>query len=395
MTTLTRVMLSLTAIVAYGWINFFLTAGATIASGNIAGHQFDNSDVSYVAATAGMRLFAGFGVPFFVLVAALVWIWWAPAKRRWKSTTTIGALVLMMSAPHAFAYYDKTNYAEPYFVLPNESAFFIPDVGANKDSQAAFGSEAYLRDNKIAAKRFEIPHVLLTNSGFWSNFYVPAGRLIIVDRTPYSREWVDAANRGTSAKAQGFPCQSKEGLDITVGMSIGTSVLEENSPRFLFRFGVKPPDGDRSKPEVIFQSVYYGQSLRDVMDGVVRNRVQTLVCDQLSMHTLNEANAQAFQIRQDAEKATRAYLESVGITLDFIGWADTFTFSWAVQKAIDDKYVADTIQPVLSTLQALADVRVKEGLAEGLKSHGLPANLITLPTNLLDGFTALLRGGKP
>ena len=64
-------------------------------------------------------------------------------------------------------------------------------------------------------KRFIVPHVKLQGSGGFYDFYVPAGRLIIVDRTTYSREWVDSAERGTSHKKEGFPCQTIEGLNIT------------------------------------------------------------------------------------------------------------------------------------------------------------------------------------
>jgi hypothetical protein len=44
--------------------------------------------------------------------------------------------LLSSLAGPAEAYYDKTDYTEAYFILPNESAFYIPDVGANRDGQA-------------------------------------------------------------------------------------------------------------------------------------------------------------------------------------------------------------------------------------------------------------------
>ncbi len=118
-------------------------------------------------------------------------------------------------------------------------------------------------------------------SGGFFDFYVPAGRLIIVDRTPFSREWVDSAERGTSQQKQGFPCQTAEGLNVTAGVSIGASVLEANAAKYLYRFGVLPVPGDRSDPKVIFTSVYYSRKLSDVMDDVGRKKVQTLVCNEI------------------------------------------------------------------------------------------------------------------
>jgi hypothetical protein len=410
MSMLARALATVAALLVWGYVNFLIGVGAPLVSGPMAARQFDNSNAAYVQSQFGINLFTWLGgVTTLALLAVLLLMWWGPARAWWSARHVRGpagglfsllalGTALVAAAP-ANAYYDKNNYTEVYFILPNESAFFIPDAGANKDTQAAFGSEQYLRDNKIAAKRFEVPHQKLSGTGFWSDFYVPTGRLIIVDRTPYSREWVDSAERGTSRRKQGFPCQSKEGLNITVGMEIGASVTEENSPRFLYRFGVRPPQGDRSKPEVIFTSVFYGRSLAEVMDGVVRNKVQSLVCDEFTARTLDQANAEALAIRQKAEDSVHKYLESVGITLDFMGWADTFTFDADVQKAIDDRYAADKIAPVLPTLQAAAEIKMKEGLAQGLAAHGLPANLVAIPSNLFD-FASMLglapgSGGRP
>lgn len=43
-----------------------------------------------------------------------------------------------------------------------------------------------------------------------------------------------------------------------------------------------------------------------------------------------------------------------------------------IQKGINDKYVSVTLKPEVSTLQALAQIKVQEGLATGVSSHGLP-----------------------
>jgi hypothetical protein len=312
-------------------------------------------------------------------------------------------VLAIMCAPHdASAYYDKSDYSENYFVLPNESAFFIPDVGDNKSSQVSFGSEAYLAERKIAAKRFEIPHTKLGNSGLWSNFYVPAGRLIIVDRTPVSREWVKQPHRGSDKTDQSFPCQSSEGLDITVGIAIGASVYEENAARFLFRFGVNPPTGDRSDPAVIFTSVYQGKSLAQVMDGPVRSRVQSLVCDEMTSRTLDENNKHAATIMADISKKVGDYMATVGITLDFIGWADTFEFDHAVQASIDRRYiatqdlaVATALAPHAATLQSLATAEATRTVAN--KWNGAVPSSVSLwwlPSSISDWATKALAPSK-
>ena len=59
----------------------------------------------------------------------------------------------------ASAYWQKTDYTEAIYIQPSQSAFWVPDTGANATNQVQFGSIEYYSNNKIPAKRFIIPHV--------------------------------------------------------------------------------------------------------------------------------------------------------------------------------------------------------------------------------------------
>lgn len=339
-----------------------------------------------------MRFGGGITLPLIVLIAVLAVIWWQPISaflRHNRRSHLALAAALLLPATAAQAYYDKNDYTEAYFILPNESAFFIPDAGANKDSQAKFGSAQYLEDNKVAAKRFIIPHTRFSGSGFFADFYVPTGRLIIVDRTPYNREWTASRNRGTSARDESFPCQSQEGLNVTVEVAIATAVNEDDAARFLYWFGVRPPQGNRTDPQVIFASVYNGRSLAEVMDGVGRGKVQSLVCKQIGARTFDKVNTDVNAIMDAVSADAEAYFKSRGITLDYIGWAGTFTFDHDVQKAINDRYTAEKIAPMLPVLQtkALLD-------ATGKWDGHLPttvSGLWLVPGDILAGVQAWLK----
>jgi hypothetical protein len=391
-----RVLLTLCVLAVWVVASGVVNTGALLITGETAGAQFQPSDLSYLTTMATFKgtAWLSWFVTMFAL-AALYFIWVKPLKTKTKYTVSVLALLAFLPV-QSKAYYDKTDYTEAYFILTNESAFFIPDVGDNKTGQAAFGSLAYYEQNKIAAKRFVIPHTKLDNSGLWSNYYVPAGRLIVVDRTPQSREWVKSTTRGTSHGDQSFPCQSKEGLDITTGIAIGVSVEEANAPKFLYKFGVTNPGGDRHQPEVIFQSVFNGKSLAAVTDGPVRNKVQSAVCDELTTKTLDEANEQAAQLMKNIEAKTKAYLAEYGITLDYIGWADTFEFGKDVQSAIDRKYVANKeaaiatqMAPHVATLQNLATAQATRLFAEKFDGK-LPTTMLGMPdfSSLLSSFSA-------
>ncbi len=390
-----RVLLTIAAVIVYGLFNFLLNPVGTVTTGQQAGQQFQNSDTAFVTTHYALGVFGHLGIPAVVLLAVLVAIWWG-VIRRLAGPATLLLLSALASHPAA-AYYEKSDYTEAYTILPNESGFWIPDVGANRDSQAQFESEAYLNANRIALKRFIVPHAKLQGSGTFFDFYVPSGRLIIVDRTPFSREWVDATDRGTSRRPEGFPCQSQEGVNITVGVSIGASVTEANAAKYLYRFGVLPPAGDRSDPRTIFNSVYYSRKLADVMDDVGRKKVQTLVCEEITARLFDRANAEAVQIMTLVKQKATAYFAEVGITLDFIGWADTFTFDHAVQDAVNRRYIASQDQaiaallaPYATTIQALAAADALR--AFGQKTDGrLPTTIVGLPAETGALMSTLLK----
>lgn len=396
-----RLALSAVLLSVLSWLDFGIDMGSTIATGRVAGMQFNPSDVDYISTMSVFRFLHGAsGMANLWAMILLIILWFGPVKRWLAMMILTLAFGAGLPATPASAYYEDSDWNESYFILPNESAFFLPDVGDNKSTQSQFGSEAYLRDNKIAAKRFTIPHVKLPSSGWFSNKYVPAGRLIIVDRTPFSREWVKGSGRGTSARDESFPCQSKEGLDISVGMSIGTSVAEDMAAKFLYRFGIKVPGGDRTQPQVIFQSVFYGRGLSEVMDGPVRNKVQSLVCSQFTSHNFDEDNATSPAILKAVETDVKAYLDGVGITLDYIGWADTFEFERTVQDAVNrryiaskDKEIAELLGPYASTIQGLA-------LAEAIRNKWdgkVPSSvsLWWLPSALTDLVSGMVKVPAP
>ena len=378
-----RVGLSLLAIFGVGALNQLLYPAATLLSGQAAGGQFANSDSTYLGSMFSLAVFSHLGIPVIVLLAVLVLIWWRPLLRLFP------AMLLALALTHpAAAYYDKTDFTEAYTILPNESAFWIPDVGANKDTQAQFETEAFLNANKVSLKRFIVPHTKLSGSGSFFDFYVPAGRLIIVDRTPFSREWVDAADRGTSRLKEGFPCQSKEGLNISVGVALGASVTEADAAKYLYRFGVRAPQGDRSDPRIIFNSVYYSRGVKEVMDDFGRKKVSEVICDQITQRGFDQVNADAKTIKDNAAKIIVPFFAAIGITIDFLGWADTFNFDRDVQQAVNRRYIATqdeaiatALAPHAATIQALAAAQALRDF--GAKTDGrLPSTVVGLPPQI-------------
>jgi hypothetical protein len=289
---------------------------------------------------------------------------------------------LSMTATSALPFAETADRTEVVQIAPNHSVFWVPSVGDTAANQSEYDSEAFFNKKKIAARLFEIPHHKLAGSNGKSllsgwDYFVPDGRLFIVNRSPITREWVAGKNKGTSQSDESFPCQSKEGINIRAGVSIGVSVTEQQAARYLYNFGVQQPKESESVKFVedkdnIFQSVFFGRSLDDVADRVVHKRVQTLVCNEIGLRTFDKANEEMIPMMKIIETAVREYLEADGIRLDFIGFADTFGFDPQIQTVINNYYEANKLAPLLNTMQAIAALRVQEGMGAGMASHGLP-----------------------
>ncbi len=373
------------------------------------GRQLDDTDAGYLTAVYTINFFGATGTIMTVLfIGVLAGIWFKPVRDAIRRVSqAVAALLavsgaLLIGTTDGRAFFEKVDRTEIYPILPNQSAFWIPEVGAVKDKQVQVDSEAFLNENKVQLNRFQIPHQKLAGSAGNSifagwDYFVPAGRLIIVDRTPFSREWVDAQERGTSAKKEGFPCQTKEGLNVTVGVALGASVSQANAAKYLFRFGVLPPRGEvrgmadsvENDGRIIFTSVYYSRSVQNVMDDFGRKKILELICDQITSRTFDKANEEAKLIKDTAAKQIVDFFAGYGITIDFMGWADTFTFDKEVQDAVNRLYIAKQdedigrrLQPYTEVIKALAQAQAQRSFGD--KTDGrLPTTFFGMPPEVV------------
>lgn len=337
-----RILLTFILFAVVAGMSTMMDAGNTLGQGMIAGSQFDNSAASYLGFTAGSMFLRGLtSWPGVVLLLGLVALWIGPLKRAASVAVLLG---LCFAATPAQAFYDTTDRTEVYYVLPNQSAFWIPDVGNNAATQVQFGSAAYYDANKIPAKRFIVPHAKLSGSGGTAilsgfDYYVPTGRLYIVDRSPFFREWVDASDRGTSISKEGFHFETLDSVDIGTGLTIGASVSETEAAQFLYNFGTKTT-GDMSRPENQFNSVIWGFSLSDIMDTKVRGKAQQLLAAEFSKRTFVTALTQKADIMDAVAKGLRDEYGPKGINITFVGYSGALDFDPAIQYSIDRTVIA-------------------------------------------------------
>jgi len=300
-----------------------------------------------------------------------------------------------------YAYYEKTDNPEFVMIQANQSAFAIPVVGDTKNTQTNFGSKKFLDDAKVATKRFMVPHTLVHNPNWGTmDYYVPSVLLILVDRTPYMREWVDAADRGTSSKKEGFQFQSKEGITIGAGISIGAMVKEEDAATFLYWFGTKNQQFTDVASQ--FASTSQGKSLSDIMDTVVRGAVQAELAQHFMALSFADGNAHAAEIMNEVRNNITKHFAEKGITIDFMGYSGTLTYTDAIQHSIDDVFVATqkaqasaAMMSAVPYMNAQADINIKTAEATAIQKWNgqvpyLPSTVVTVGNGWVDGVLSYL-----
>ncbi len=398
-----------TGVVVAGWgvFNLVSNKAAPVLSGELAVRQLENSNLDNVYSQVAMTFFTGRGLSSLLLLLVLGIIWWRPFRGLFTKAMVLAVVTLALTGGSpANAYYETVDNPEWVEIQPNQTAFLIPMVGANKTSQAAFMSEAYLQENKVAMKRVQIPHVLIKNSTWTRDYYIPAAKLIIVDRSPFMREWVAATNRGTSNRDESFRFESAESVNISTGVVVAAFVKEEDAAKFLYWFGNRAEKGNPVDPHVMYASVVYGKSLAEVMDTVVRGKIQAIIAREFGKLSTDDGIRKKAEIIQTVDKETKETFLTKGITVEYVGYAESLTLSPKVQEAIDRAYMAqkaalaaEAQAKSVPVLEQLADIDVKRGLAAAAyKWNGqLPAlpGFMVLPSDIVNSMTNWFKPDQP
>lgn len=216
-------------------------------------------------------------------------------------------------------------YNTPEFVTiePHQTAFLIPLVG-DTSNQASFESEEMLMQAKVAAKEIEIPHRWVQTGRFsWRGEWRDSMTLIVVDRSPVTREWSSTDGVGTSAVNQAIYAESSESIGFSAGMNCSAQIYsEEDAVKFLYCYNNKP--------------------LSEIMDSEIRARVESKFVEECASRTLNEILTEKEEIMNNVRDDVTTYFEARGITITVLGMKDGLEYDDAtIQKSINDKFSSE------------------------------------------------------
>ena len=215
------------------------------------------------------------------------------------------------------------NTPEFYTIEASQTAFLIPLVG-DTTSQASFESEELLAQAKVATKEVQIPHRWVQTGRFgWQGEWRSSAKLIVVERTPETREWSSAKDNGTSAKNQAIYAESKESIGFSVGMNCSAQIYtEDDAVKFLYS--------------------YNNKTLEQIMDSEIRARVESKFVEQCAQYTLNEILANKENIMNSVRDDVEKYFGDKGITITVLGMKDGIEYDdEAIQTAINEKFSSE------------------------------------------------------
>lgn len=241
-------------------------------------------------------------------------------NRRTNMTWTVavcGGLGLMVAVgivAVSIRPYDRPEYVE---IDTSESAFLIPLEG-DTSNQAAFQSVRFLEEKKVAAKRIQITH-RWSRTGFApaSGQWIPAVRLVKVDRRPVTREWTRSPHTGTSARDQAITAESRDSVNFTAGISCTAFIPEDLAAVFLYS--------------------YPSKSLAEMMDMEVRGRIQQVFAEEAGRYDLDVLRSKKNEIMKAVREDVVSFFKKKGIEITTVGMVGGLTYdNPEIQRAIDD-----------------------------------------------------------
>lgn len=275
-----------------------------------------------------------------------------------------GALLVLLSMSllaGCMRPFDKPEYKE---IQPYQTAYVIPidTEKATGPSQVKFASEEFLEQAKVAAKRVQIPHRWVKTGrsiGDVVGEYIPTVIMIVVDRSPVTREW-ESKDSGKKGGDKAIWTESADSVGFSMGWNVTAYIQEKDTSKFLYW--------------------YPSASLAAVLDTEVRGRIQMVAATESAKYRLDVLREKKNEIADAVRKDCEAFFTARGITLTSIGQFGGMSYeNPKIQDAIDQTFIsqqdkvnaaaflaaqADKNTRILSEADALASAAAKKGKGE-------------------------------
>jgi hypothetical protein len=126
------------------------------------------------------------------------------------------------------------------------------------------------------------------------------------------------------------------------------------------------------------------------MGGWGRGEIQSRVCRHINEHTIEDLAASGNAVLDAIQGEAVKFFLTFGITIEYVGWAGGFTYPKEVSDAINTRFAAEHIAPVISTLQEKARIDAISGWDRHLPTS---VTLLGGVSSLITDFIGSLQPG--
>ena len=226
--------------------------------------------------------------------------------------------------------YESPQYVE---IDTSDAGFLIP-LESDAGQQARYESVDYLRQRKVLAKRVRIVRRWSQEGRFsWMGRWIPAERLVKVNRSPVTREWTSQGSLDPSGQRhpqhddRAIWIESADSVGFTMGFTCTAFIPEEEAARFLYWY----PSG----------------SLAEIMDKEVRGRVQQAAAEVAAKYDLDVLRSKKQEISDAVRRDLTNYFALRGIVIATVGMFGGMSYeNPAIQKSIDETFMAQQLKVV-------------------------------------------------
>jgi hypothetical protein len=240
-------------------------------------------------------------------------------------------------------------YKTPLFeeIDTSDTAFLISLDPNGKN--VGFSTEEEIKKAKINAKRVEIEQVFVQKGYMWyTGSYIPATRLIKVNRTPVTVNW---------SKQTGIWVESKDSIGFSTGIAMTAAIMN---------------DDDAIK----FLHFYKQGSLQHTLDHEIKAQVQRVFAREAAKEPINTLREHKNQIIQAIETDIVPFFLERGITITSLGQFGGFDYQNPKIQAAIDKVMEGQQDKDAAIAEAAAAQERK--LALKLKGEGEAAQILEM-----------------
>lgn len=207
-------------------------------------------------------------------------------------------------------------------IKPNETAWAIPLDAASQGGQVKFNSIDFLNQKKVASKRIMVDKVERSIGRMWFDIeWIPATRVIKVDRSLVTREWTADTTSGTALKDEGIHVNTMDNIKLDIGITITVNINEDDASTYLYYHGERP--------------------LADVTDQNIRSFVTKVLSQKVSSMNLADFQGRQSEIYKELSTEVTTEFKEKGITVQYVGNAKGWNFQdQKIQQSINASYIA-------------------------------------------------------